>query len=330
VSREGEPARAAIRRLVCVSIHASIDKIVAVDRLVAGEIHRPVVLSVVPGGKAINVARAAASLGLPSSVITVLGGHAGAWIEQALAAGRLPVRAVRIPGETRTCLSILDRASGRLTELYETGPALDLSAWTAVEDAVREEVANDPSGTVLVVSGSLAPGAPVDGYARLVRLANAAGAMCAIDVGGEVLKLAVAERPWLVRVNAGEAAAATSLPVGGSSEALAAARALRTSGAQIVIVSRGVNGSIVVDEEQTAWTIGAPPELGAYSVGSGDALLAGFLAAFANGHSTAEAARRGSAVAAANALRAGQGDVDPTDTARITPRVALEQLVGTR
>ena len=135
------------RRLVCVSVNAAIDKIAAVDRLVPGEIHRPEVLSVVPGGKALNVARAAAALGLPVRAIAVLGGHAGDWMEAALRERGISTRTVRAGGETRTCLSVLDRATGTLTEFYEPGLTLDAAGWAGVEAALRAELVDDPAGS---------------------------------------------------------------------------------------------------------------------------------------------------------------------------------------
>lgn len=329
LSREHSAGTAkAIRRLVCVSVNAAIDKIVAVDRLVAGEIHRPEILSVVAGGKAVNVARAAARLGLPAMLIPVVAGHAGAWLEEALANEGLATRPVRVAGESRSCLSILDRSTGRLTEIYEAGHKLDVAAWRAVEDAVTAELASDPDGSVVVVSGSLPPGVPADAYARVVRIAGSAGARCAVDIGGTELRHAVAQGPWLVKVNGEEAAAALDLPHGGFDATLSAAQSLRHSGAGLALVSLGVQGAILVDEAGIGWRIGAPPELGPYGVGSGDSLLAGFLAAMAEGYPTAEAARRGSAVAAANALRAGQGEFDPADVARIAPRITLQHMAA--
>ena len=103
-----------LRRAVCVTVNASVDKVAAVDRLVPGEIHRPQLLSVVAGGKTINVARAATRLGLVAVVVPIVAGHAGAWLVEALATEGIPARPVFISGETRTCLSILDRANGRL------------------------------------------------------------------------------------------------------------------------------------------------------------------------------------------------------------------------
>ena len=73
-----------IDRVVGVALNAAVDKTVSVERLEPGAIHRPVVRSVVPGGKAANVVRAARHLGLDGTVVAVLGGHAGAWYREAL------------------------------------------------------------------------------------------------------------------------------------------------------------------------------------------------------------------------------------------------------
>jgi tagatose 6-phosphate kinase len=314
------------RRLVCVSVNAAIDKTAAVERLVPGEIHRPQLLSALPGGKALNVARAARSLGLEASVVAVLGGHAGAWMEDALARRGIRTRPVRVAGETRTCLSILDRASGGLTEFYEAGLTLDAAGWAAVETALAEELATDPDGTLVVVAGSLPPGAPIDGYGRLAALASAAGARAAVDAGGAVLAATLAAHPWLVKVNAREAAEATGIPAPDEPGALVAARALQARGAAVALVTRGTAGAVLLDDAGATWRTGPPPERGPYVVGSGDALLAGLAAALAAGHPLPEAARRGAAAACANALRPGQGELDPGDADRVLQRISVERL----
>ncbi len=108
--------------------------------------------------------------------------------------------------------------------------------------------------------------------------------------------------------------------------ALAAARAMRARTAGAVLVTLGPDGAIVLDHDGDAWRVGPPPERGSYPVGSGDSLLAGLTVATASGHSLPEAARRGAAVAAANALRPGQGEFDPTDADRMLPAIALDRI----
>jgi 1-phosphofructokinase family hexose kinase len=310
------------RRLVCVSVNAAIDKIEAVDRLVPGDVHRPDVLSVVPGGKALNVARAAASLGLPVRAIAVLGGHTGDWMEAALRARGIATGVVRAHGETRTCVSVLDRTDGTLTEFYEPGLALGDADWTAVEDALRSALADDPAGTVVVLAGSLPPGAPDRGYADLAGIATAAGARTVVDADRSALVEALAARPWLVKVNAREAAAAA----GGEGPTVESARAIRAAAGGAVLVTRGMDGAVLVDETGSAWRIGGPPERGRFPVGSGDSLLAGLLVALSGGYPLIEAARRGVAVGAANALVPGQGEFHHPDADRILPAIAVEPI----
>ena len=314
------------RRLVCVSVNAAIDKIATVDRLRPGQIHRPDLLSVVPGGKALNVARAAARLGMPVRALAVLGGHAGDWMETALRVRGIETRAVRIAGETRTCLSVFDADTGMLTEFYEPGLTIDADGWALVEEALGAELEDDPSGALVVLAGSLPPGAPGDAYARLVLQSTSAGARSVVDADRPALAVALEARPWMVKVNAHEAAAVTGLRGAGEAAALAAARAIAELTGGAVVVTRGLDGAIVREDSGASWRIGGPPERGRYPVGSGDSLLAGLAVGLASGFSLPEAARRGSAVGAANALVPGQGELDPADADRMLRAVILARI----
>lgn len=78
--------------IVCVAPNPSVDKLFQVERLRPGAIHRPLGFVQVPGGKGLNVARAAAALGAEVQAVALLSGHAGKWIEEALAAEGVPCR----------------------------------------------------------------------------------------------------------------------------------------------------------------------------------------------------------------------------------------------
>ncbi len=129
-----------------------------------------------------------------------------------------------------------------------------------------------------------------------------------------------------MKVNAREAAAAVGMTGTDEAVAVAAARAMRARTAGAVLVTRGPDGAVVIDDAGGAWRVGAPPERGRYPVGSGDSLLAGLLVALGSGHSLPEAARRGGAVAAANALVPGQGEFDPADADRMLPAITLDRI----
>jgi len=310
----------AVRRVVGVSLNAAIDRIAVVDRLVPGGIHRPRLLASVPGGKAANAVRAAGHLGLRGSVVAVLAGSTGTWYREELAAREIPLVEVRVPGETRLCTSILDASAGRLTEFYERGPALRPGDWPEVERALAAALRDDPTGTVVILAGSLPDGTPADAYARLVQLAREAGARSVVDVGGEPLRLAVAARPWLVKVNGEEAASvvpgAQPSPTT-PAEALAVADGLRGLGAARVVVTLGAGGAVLRSAEASL-ILGPIPDalLGPYSVGSGDAFTAGLLAGLSRGNALDDALRLAAAAGAASARMPGQGELDPDEALR--------------
>ncbi len=334
----GDPA---IRRLVCVSANAAVDRIMVVDRLSPGEIHRAQLLSVLPGGKALNVARAATHLGLPASVVAVLAGRAGDWIADELAARRIATRRVAVRGESRTCTSVLDRATGLLTEFYEAGVTVDAGTWDALERALVDELATGSADALVVLAGSLPPGAPADGYRRLAALSAERGATVALDAGAGSLRVGLAARPWLVKVNAGEAAAALTADGGGEDHGRhedrasagrrrpgripRAAVAIRSRGASVAILTLGAAGAVLAGESGT-WRVGPSPERGPYPVGSGDAFLAGFAAGVASTLGLPESARWAAAVASAHALVPGEGEFDLSTAERFRARVTLERV----
>jgi fructose-1-phosphate kinase PfkB-like protein len=105
---------------------------------------------------------------------------------------------------------------------------------------------------------------------------------------------------------------------------VAAASELRRRGATLAIVTRGVHGAALATDAGT-WTLGNLPasRRGSFSVGSGDAFLAGFLAGLARGLAPDAALRLAGAAGAANARTPGQGELQPDDMDRALPALTV-------
>jgi len=174
--------------IVCLSPNPSIDKLFEIERLVKGDIHRPLGFVQAAGGKGLNVARAAHALGADVTAVALLRGHAGKWLEDQLAAEGVRGAYVWAHGENRSSLSVADRETGSLTEFYEHGSVVPAAAWTELMQTASE--AWRPGGW-LTISGSLPRGAPDDGYRDLVMEARTAGVHVAVDAEGERLRLAL-------------------------------------------------------------------------------------------------------------------------------------------
>jgi 1-phosphofructokinase family hexose kinase len=292
--------------IVCVAANPSIDKLFEVERLIAGEIHRPEGFVQVAGGKGLNAARAAHGLGADVRVAAILRGHAGKWLEETLRAEGIEGAYVWTHGENRSSLSVADRGERTLTEFYEVGPVTPQAVLVELIDAASRSFR--PGGWV-TISGSMPRGLRDDGYRDLVAEARGAGVRVALDAEGEPLRLALAAGPEIVKVNAAEAAGVLGEPVEGRGEALAACARLRElagGDGHAGVVTRGADGVTAAAPDGTRYE-GVLNERGRYPVGSGDAFLAGLVVGLEREVGWPSALRLALGTAAANAERPGAG-----------------------
>jgi 1-phosphofructokinase family hexose kinase len=296
-------------RILFVAANPAVDRTYEVERLAIGEINRPLVVAARPGGKGLNAARAAVAIGGRVTALALLGGHAGEWICDRLAEAGVDVVVATTAAETRTCISILDRSNGKLTEVYERGEAVEASDWDALETAAGRQLDTGSIGA-MTLSGSLPAGAPQNGFARLARLADAAGVRVIADIRGPALVGVLDAAPVVVKINAAEATEVTGLTVDDPEAALDAARRLRELGAAEVIVTLGDRGAVGFAADGREVRLGPPPAHGRYPVGSGDAFLAGLAVGLVRGGGLEDAMRLGAAAGAANAAIPGTGDLD--------------------
>ncbi|MBB4661189.1 1-phosphofructokinase family hexose kinase [Conexibacter arvalis] len=302
--------------IAALAPNPSIDRFFLVaDQVRAGAIHRPAELVATAGGKGLNVARAAATLGGDVRAIALLAGHAGRWIADELLDNAIRADVVWTTGETRTSLSAADPESGRPTEFYERGESTDPAAW----ERFAERVSAVTDARWASVSGSLPPGVPASASADLVERARETGARVAVGQSGAALTAALGAAPDLVKANANEAHGATGHDQPRSAalalhDLLSARREALGLGAPATIVTAGEDGAYLVDPSGSLWR-GSVDARGPFPNGSGDSFLGGLLVALdAEGDGEPrwpETLPLALGAAAANAERAGAGKLDP-------------------
>ena len=311
--------------IVCVAGNPSIDRFFEVDRLIHGGIHRPQRFLALPGGKGIHVAQVATALGSTAIATGILAGHAGRWLAEELEAEGVGTRFVWSAGETRSSLSVADVETGRLTEFYESGTQVETGAWPELEEIVLSLLEN---ASWLALAGSLPPGAPDDGYVRLISAARGAGVAAAVDSRGDALTRAIDGRPKLVKVNAYEAGQLLDRSISSIDEAHGAAVAIhgRADGnGHATVITVGEQGVVAIDPAGTAHHARNRAR-GRYPVGSGDALLAGLLVALERGDPWPTALALGLGAAGANAEIPGAGQLDPARARELAAQTEMSEL----
>jgi 1-phosphofructokinase family hexose kinase len=304
----------------------TIDRTSSLRELRPGDVLRVDDVVVTPGGKGLNVARAALALGVPARLVAFVPGHTGRAAAALIAEEGVDLVAVPSPGEIRSTAVILE-PGGRATVVNEPGPSLQPGDWEAYEAAVRAALGDH---AVLVGSGSLPPGAPEDAYARLVALAREAGRRSVVDANPAALRAALAATPDVVTPNLAEAEGllhgradeAVETSPDAPEHALAAARALVERGATAAVVTAAAAGAAVATAHERAF-ITAPHAEVRNPIGAGDVLTSALAAALERGEDVFAATRAGVAAAAASVEAPTAGVLDP---ARMAELLAATQV----
>lgn len=265
--------------IVTVTPNPSLDRTVEVGELTRGAVLRARSQQLDPGGKGVNVARALAAHGHDVTAVVALGGFDGDQVAALLDAAGLPHTTVPVGGVTRSNLAVVE-PDGTTTKINTAGPELDGDEVAALQTAT---LAAADGAEWVVCCGSLPPGAPEDLYARLTQRARAAGLRVAVDASGPALRAALAAAPDVIKPNREELAEATGREIDTLGDAVAAAQQLRRDGVGAVLVSLGADGAVLVGDDGQPVHGTCPVAAVRSTVGSGDALLSGFLAAGARG-----------------------------------------------
>jgi 1-phosphofructokinase family hexose kinase len=303
--------------LIIAGPNLTLDRTATIDELRPGEVLRFSSATATAGGKGVNVARVAHALGRPARLVVLAPGHTGAAAAALLYDEGLDVLPVPAPGEVRVASIVLE-SSGRVTVLNEPGPELPHEVWGDYERAVGETMAE---AAALVCSGSLPPGAPVDAYARLVRLGHHHGVPTLVDAAGPALETAFAAKPDVVTPNLAEAEGVLgrAAPDGvqpsrdeARRRALAASAELATLGPRIAVTTAGEAGAAVARAGEAAvWHDAPPVEAVGNPVGAGDSFLAGLALSVADGEPLEHAVAAALATGAASVETMLAGGVDP-------------------
>ena len=311
--------------IVTVTVNAAMDRTLSVPSFQVGQRHRASHSAASAGGKGLNVARALKRLNVPVVSTGLVGGRNGAEIVDDLTTDGLLHDFVRIRGDSRTSVAVLDPISNRYTEINEWGP--DVSGEELEE--LREKLEYLSQGAeFLVLAGSLPRGVDPGFYAELVREANRRHVLTVLDTEGEALRLGVQAEPHLVSPNVREAEELVGHEFNDEDDLVNGLDEIAALGARNVLITHDTGCyALVRDDGEEHRVRGVAPRLDPVStIGAGDALLAGFLAARVAGRTVEDSVRSAVAAGAASVLEPGAGRFDLREVSRLGGLVTVERL----
>ena len=308
--------------IITVTLNAAIDKSLSVPNFRLGRRHRTVEQRTMAGGKGVNIARTLKELGQPVIATGFAGGVTGTHIVEQLTEESILNDFVRIREESRTNTSVLDPTTGQQTEINERGP---LVSEREVE-LFRDKLLYLARGAAIVVfAGSLPPGVEPDIYAALIGDLERMEVTTVVDTDGEPLRQAVRAEPDVVSHNVLEAEELVGHEFAGEEERSLVVREIAALGPReaIMTLPDGCFAQVLVDGQPRVKRARIEPREPIAKSGSGDAFLAGYLAARYEGRAPDQCLRFGVACGAESTGRLGAGLIDPREARRLMGDVEL-------
>lgn len=285
--------------ILTVTCNPALDCTMVLSAPLAGGVNRAARQTIRCGGKGVNVSAMLRALGLDSTATGFSAGFTGEALEREVRRMGVFPDFVRLKtGLTRVNVKL--RGEGE-TEVNAPGPAPDEEERSAL--AAKTAALGD--GDVLVLAGTVPHGMPGDWYARLLAPLKNRNVLTVVDAEGDLLRTALPCRPFLVKPNREELAALLGAGMETLDDVRAGALRVREMGARNVLVSLGAQGCLLADETGAVRYLPAPDGRVRGAVGSGDSMVAGFLAGWLDRHDYAWAQRMGTAAGSATAFSDG-------------------------
>jgi len=265
-----------------VTLNPAVDYFLEADEICAGKVNRVKNERIRFGGKGINVSRVLSELGQKSVALGFVAGFTGDAIEKELKKRGIKTDFVHLlSGFSRINVKI---SGNETTELNANGPDVT----EAEVSKLLEKTERIKNGDILILSGSIPPSVPVNIYEDILNKVKNKNVKTVIDAGGKLLKCTLKHKPFLIKPNIHELEELFNVKISEIEAVKKYAEILHKESCGNVLVSMGKDGAVLVDENGDFHSIKAHKGEVKSAVGSGDSMVAGFIAgSFSKDYKTA-------------------------------------------
>ena len=255
-----------------VTFNPALDYVIHVDHIELGETNRCSREELYFGGKGVNVSLVLKELEQENTALGFIAGFTGDALVQNLQEQGIHAEFIRLKeGLTRINVKM---KGAQETEINAQGPKIDDEAIAALFAKLDTLTKDD----TLVLAGSIPSSLPTDIYEQILARLQGKGVRFVVDATGKLLMNVLKYKPFLIKPNHRELEELVGRTLNGSAEIAAGAKELQALGARNVLISRGKDGALLLDENGTVSEMAALPGKAINTVGSGDSMVAGFLA----------------------------------------------------
>lgn len=290
-----------------ITLNPSIDYIVHLDSFINGITNRTTGEEYYIGGKGINVSCILSELGIPSTALGFIAGFTGDEIEREIKAKGIDADFIMLKkGISRINIKL---KTSEESEINCQGPDISSDEF----DLLLQKTDMISDGDTLILAGSIPSTLSGDAYEKILKKLEGKNIRIVVDATKKLLVDSLKYKPFLIKPNKQELSEIFDTEVTYESDIEIYARKLQNMGAKNVIVSLGGDGAILIDEFGDKHRIGVIKGQALNTVGSGDSMVAGFIAGYEQTKSYSYAFTLGTACGNATAFSKGlaaKGKID--------------------
>lgn len=307
--------------ITTVTLNPAVDRTILIHDFQPGKVNRIEASHQDAGGKGINVSKVVTSLGGKTLATGLLGGKNGQWIHEALLSHGIATDFIWIEGETRTNIKIVDLSSNENTDINDRGSQVPPETLGILLDKVKELA---KVSSVMVFSGSLPQGLPLDTYGQMIQIAKEAQCRTILDAEGEALLQGIEAAPYMIKPNIHELEHTFQVTIRDQQDVIRCGKQLIDKGVQLVVVSLGEEGALLISETEILAAQALPSEIKS-TVGAGDSMVGAFALGFHHGLPL-EATFQLAIGAATACIRRGTVFNDPEEILQLQKNVRIHKI----
>lgn len=279
-----------------VTFNPALDYILELDKLEIGKIQKSKTELILPGGKGINVSTVLTNLEIDNIALGYKAGFVGAELERLLRNMKVKTDFIDLEeGNSRINVKISGEEE---TAINTNGPQISENKILELLEKLKTLNEND----YLVLSGSIPSSIKDDIYEKICRIVKKQNVKIVVDATKNLLVQALKYNPFLIKPNNEELGEIFGVEIHTKEDAYVYGKKLKEMGAQNVLVSMGKIGAALIDEAGQEYFIKSPEGKRVNTVGSGDSMVAGFIAGFLKYKNYNDALKMGVSAGSASAL----------------------------
>ena len=262
-----------------ITFNPALDYIAQVENFKIGEINRTKTETILPGGKGLNVSIVLKNLEIENTALGFVAGFTGEELIRKMESQGVKTDFVKVEkGITRINLKISSMSENQVKEtaLNGMGPQITKNDM----DILFEKIQKMSTKDIVILSGSIPKNMDKDIYEKICKELKEKGITFIVDSTQELLMNVLKYNPFLIKPNKEELEETLNCKISTKEDIVNAAKELKKMGAQNVLVSLGNDGALLLTKEDDTYYSKAPRGQVVNTVGSGDSMVAGFLAGY--------------------------------------------------